>query len=622
MKKDSLLIQLESAAFWEEAWEKAKEESIFRRKRNSLKDTVDYWNRRAESFEKNVMGKTGRKRVLRVLNWLESRIEEVCAVIVSTKHKLKTIKKSVIPCFLALLLILFSTAGCRQESAREPADVSKQGTSAPEETEKTEPLVIRLEGGDWGYSSPYTHYSRGPGIFKMRLVFDSLLEKDEEGFIPWLAESWDILDNGTTYVFNLRQGVKWHDGNLMTAEDVVFSFNYFQEHPPVFIGSILSDKVFMMEVEALSPYQVKFATAKPDATFLEQVGTARIIPKHIWEKVDNPQEYTDAEAVIGCGPYILTDYNKEHGTYRFEAFDDYWGPEPAVDVIEFVPVSDTILAFEKGEIDMADIPTDLLPRFENNPEFLIMESPGFWGYRLIFNMKEHETFRSKRFRQAFSYAVDSQEIIDKIARGAAIPGNPGILSRHHVMYNSGVPEYDFNPEKAREILQQEKLDASLSFTLLVGEDAEVRIAELLKEQLSKASIEIKVESVDLKSRDARIAEGQYQIALVGHGGWGGDPDYLRTRFSSDLQNWYSGTPGYENPEVDRLTQAQIKETDPQKREEMIFELQRVLAEDVPEIPLYNRTAYTVFRPEKYDGWMFMFDHHALSHSKLSFLSRD
>lgn len=542
-------------------------------------------------------------------------------MIVSTRNKLKPIIKSVIPCFLALLLILFSAAGC-QKSAEGPGDALNKNSSSQEELEKKEPLVIRLEGGDWGYCSPYTHYSRGPGIFKMRLVFDSMLEKDEEGFIPWLAESWDIEDNGITYIFNLRQGVKWHDGTEMTAEDVVFSFKYFQEHPPVSIGSIMSDKGFLMELEALSSYQVKITTAKPDATFLEQAGTTRIIPKHIWEKVDNPQEYMDLEAVVGCGPYILTDYNKEHGTYRFEAFQDYWGPEPGVDVIEFVPVSDVILAFEKGEIDMAGIPTDLLPRFEDSAEYSVVESPGFWGYRLIFNMKEYEIFRNQKFRQAFSYAVDSQELIDKIARGAAIPGNPGILSRHHVMYNPNVSEYDYAPDTAREILKQEKLDADLSFALLVGDDAEVRIGEVLKEQLSKAGIGIKVESVDMKSRDSRIAEGQYQIALVGHGGWGGDPDYLRTRFSSELSHWYSGTPGYENTEVDRLTSAQIRETDPKKRKEMIFKLQKILAEDVPEIPLYNTTGYTVFCPDKYNGWMFMFDHHSLSHSKLSFLTRD
>ncbi|PKM83940.1 MAG: diguanylate phosphodiesterase [Firmicutes bacterium HGW-Firmicutes-13] len=531
------------------------------------------------------------------------------------------IRKFLILSVTALLLLVLTFAGCGVEDTGSVSD-NAHSSQGKEETEKREPLVIRLEGGDWGYCSPFTHYSRGPGSFKMKYVFDSLLERDEEGYIPWLAESWDIEDDGKTYIFNLQQGVKWHNGRDMTAGDVEFSFKYYQEHPPVSYSDILLDKEYLLDVEELSDYRVKFTTAEPNAAFLSEVGTARIIPKHIWEQVEKPQEYLEAEAVVGCGPYRLIEYNKEHGIYRFEAFEEYWGPKPLVDVMEFVPVSDSILAFEKGEIDLTGVTTDLLARFQGNPVFKIMESPGFWGYRIVFNMEKNEIFRSKNFRQAFAHAVDKQELVDKIARGAAIPGNYGILSRHHVWYNPDVTDYEYDPDKARGILEKEKLDKNLSFTLLVGADAEVRIGEIFKEQLSKAGIEIKVESVDGKSRDARIAEGQYQIALVGHGGWGGDPDYLRKRFSSELTDWYSGTPGYVNAEVDRLANEQIKETDTQQRKEMIFELQRLLAEDVPEIPLYNTTGYSVFRPDKFDGWMFMFDHHSLEHSKLSYLKRD
>lgn len=522
-----------------------------------------------------------------------------------------------------VLLLIFSAVltGCgagKDKAGVAPGATEESGTA---EESRREPLVIRLEGGDWGYPSPFTHYSRGPGIFKMRLVFDSLLEKDENGYIPWLAESWEAGADGKTYLFNLRKGVKWHDGREMTAEDVVFSFNYYQEHPPVSIDGILLDKDFLLEVSALSDYQVRFVTAEANATFLPAVGTARILPRHIWEQVDNPQEFLEPEAVMGCGPYRLTDYNKEHGTYRFEAFADYWGPRPRVDVIEFVPVSDAVLAFEKGEIDLTEIPTDLLPRFQGNPEFAIKESPGFWGYRLLFNYERNELFRNRKLRQALAYAINKEDLVEKIERGAAIPGNPGILSRHHVWYNPDVYEYNHDPGKARQILEQEGL-RGLSFTLLVGGDKEVRIGEILKEQLAEAGITLKVESVDMKSRDARIREGQYELALVGHGGWGGDPDYLRTRFSSELSDWYSGTPGYSNPRVDELAKKQLFETDLNRRKELIFQLQRELAEDVPEIPLYNTTGYSVYRPGKYDGWMFMFDHHSLSHSKLSYLERE
>lgn len=523
-------------------------------------------------------------------------------------------------CFLLVLsLAAFWGPGCNNQG-QERGDTME---GSPGEEGEEEPLVIRLEGGDWGYSSPFTHYSRGPGIFKMRLVFDSLMEREGEGIIPWLAEDWEVSKDGKEYVFDIRQGVKWHDGEELTAHDVEFSFKYFQEHPPGSIGSTILDEGFLVEVEALSDYQVKFTTSQAKAPFLYEAGTVRIIPRHIWEEVEDPQDFTEPEAVIGCGPYQLTDYDKEHGTYRFEAFEDFWGPEHKVDVIEFVPVSDEILAFEKGEIDLARISTDLLPRFQDDPEFEILESPGFWGYRMIFNMQENDLFQKKELRQAVAYGIDQEALVEKIERGAAIPGSHGILPRHHVWYNPQVKEYDYDPERAREILEENNLvEEDLSLVFLVGDDKEVRLGEILKEQLSQVGIDLKVESVDMKSRDSRIGEGKYEMALVGHGGWGGDPDYLRTRFFSEESHWYSGNPGYVNEEVDRLCQEQLREIDEDRRKEIIYELQEVLAQEVPEIPLYNTTGYSVFRPEKYDGWMFMFDHHSLSHSKLSYLERE
>ncbi len=539
--------------------------------------------------------------------------------------KKKTVLAMLIILPLAFILIGL-IGGCGQQGTERetlPAGVEENGTGPAARPENRDggPLIVRLEGGDWGYPSPYAHYSRGPGIFKMRYLFDSLLEKDEEGYIPWLAEDWEQSEDGKTVIFNIRRDVKWHDGEEFTAHDVAFSFHYYQKHPPVFIRDILLDGDFLIEAEALSDYQVKLTTSAADATFLYEAGTARIIPQHIWEDVDDPQNYLQPEAVIGCGPYRLTDYEKEHGTYRFEAFEQYWGPTPRVDVIEFIPVSDPVLAFEKGEIAIAEIPPDILPRFQDKPDFEILEKPGFWGYRLIFNMEKVPLFKKSSFREALAYAIDRQELVDKAARGAAIPGNPGILSRHHIWYNPAVPEYPYDPGLAAKMLTGLDLAAPLSLRLLLGGDVEVRIGEILKEQLGRAGIELKVESVDLKSRDARISEGQYEMALLGHGGWGGDPDYLRARFASDEAHWVSGTPGYKNPRVEELCRRQIRETNPARRKELIFELQQLLAEDVPEIPLYNTTGYFVYRPEDYDGWMFMFDHHDVTHSKLSFLER-
>ncbi|SHE33306.1 extracellular solute-binding protein, family 5 Middle [Desulfofundulus australicus DSM 11792] len=192
----------------------------------------------------------------------------------------------------------------------------------------------------------------------------------KRGSSPGWLKKYEIKEGGKQYLFTIRDGVKWQDGKPLTAEDVKFTFEYASKHPMVssYIGSKDIEKV-----EVVGDRQVLITVSEPNAAMLYNLGLTRIIPKHIWENVDNPKEFTKPEAVIGTGPYRLTGYNKEHGTYRFEAFEDFWGPRQRVKVIEFVPVSEEILAFEKGEIDLAGVTPDVLPRFQNDPQYKIVK---------------------------------------------------------------------------------------------------------------------------------------------------------------------------------------------------------------------------------------------------------
>jgi len=496
--------------------------------------------------------------------------------------------------------------------------------------ENKEPLIIRLAGKDAGFPSPFAHYPRMRGTV-MKYIFDSLLEIDENGYIPWLADKWEVSPDGKTHLVTIKQGVKWHDGKELTADDVVFSFQYYRKYPPVFIGESVINPNFLTEVKAISDHQVRFVTAEPSGTFYSEAGVLRIIPKHIWEKVDDPYKFTEPEALIGCGPYILTDYSKEHGTYRYEAYEDYWGPKQKVDVIEYVPVSDEVLALENGEIDLARIPPDVVERFKNDTDFKVVKSPAFAGYMLNFNINRNELFKNPEFRRAIVYAIDKEELIKKVARGAALPGSPGILPRDHQWYNPELPKYGYNPEKAMEILRSNGITGDLSFDLLVGEGKEVRIGELLKEQLEKVGIQLNIISVDSKSRDARVYNGEYEMALFSMGSWGLDADYLRVRYTSGRNETASGGSasallgagmGYLNPRVEELCKRQLTEANQNKRKELVYELQKVLANDVPEIPLFNNFYYIAFRPQKYNGWTFMFDHPVMEHAKLSYLERN
>ncbi|MCC5909108.1 MAG: diguanylate phosphodiesterase [Clostridiaceae bacterium] len=507
-------------------------------------------------------------------------------------------------------MMLLSLVGCGTSTSDEeaqPSAVASEGEVKQEE----EAVVLRLEGGDWGYPSPYLHYSRGPGGYKMQLIFDSLLESGEEGVIPWLAKEWEIAEDGLSYIFTLQQDVKWHDGQPLTPEDVKFSFEYFEKHPPVWNPVMVGNEPIVKEIEILEDNRLKFILGEKDATILEKIGTVRIIPEHIWSGVEDPDSFQDEGAVIGCGPYKLTDYNKEHETYEFTAFEDYWGPKQRVEKIQFVPVSDEIMAFENKEIDVIGIGSDLLDRYQNDPQFKVLENPAFWGYRLSLNMEKNLLFKEKDIRQAIAYGIDQEEMVEKVARGAAIAGSAGYLPKNHIWYNPTVKKYPFDEEKAKTLLGDKKL----SFELLTGDsNAEVRIAELMKISLEKIGVEIEIKSVDMKTRDNAVSTGNYEMALIGHGGWGRDADILRTR--------YSDIPGYENEQINALAEEQLREMDIAKRKELISALQELIAEEIPMIPVYNTTGYTVYRPNTYDGWMYMFDHHSVSHGKLSYLERE
>ena len=177
--------------------------------------------------------------------------------------------------------------------------------------------VIADAGGDWGYPSPYAHYSRGPGYIRMSFIFDTLVWKDEGGVIPALAESWEYSKVDNAYTFNLRDDVSWHDGNGFSADDVVFTFEYTKQHPFRWVDSRI-----VRAAEALDEYTVKLYLEEPYAPFLNDVaGTQPILPKHIWEGVEEPELFAGTDAVVGTGPFVLEDYSREQGSYLYTAYE-------------------------------------------------------------------------------------------------------------------------------------------------------------------------------------------------------------------------------------------------------------------------------------------------------------
>jgi len=258
--------------------------------------------------------------------------------------------------------------------------------------------IIADPTGDWGYPSPYAHYSRGPGYTRMSFVFDTLIWKDESGFVPALAEEWEYVEAENAYVFHLRNNAKWHDGEKITAEDVVFTIDYLKQHPYPFVTLIGPSGV--KQTAVVDQYTVKLYLEQNYAPFLNDVaGTLVILPKHIWEMVERPEKFTGPEAVIGSGPFKLVDYSKEHGSYLYEAYDEYYLGRPAIDRLEFSKMSEEMVpaALKQGIIDAGDIAPEVLEDIQA-AGFAIIKGTYSWNAKMTMNHKK-EPLSDKRLRQ-------------------------------------------------------------------------------------------------------------------------------------------------------------------------------------------------------------------------------
>lgn len=483
--------------------------------------------------------------------------------------------------------------------------------------------ALRLEGGtDWGLPNPFLCQSRGPGTAKMKLAYASLLEKDEQGDVPWLAESWRV--QGDTYTFTLYEGTTFHDSMPLTAADVAFTIDYYRLHAPV-AGTLGAGEGFIVaDCEVIDERTVAIRVKEPLADTLSDLGAFVILPKHVWEGVEDPYAYTGEGYLTGSGAYRLTGYDGASGAYEFSAFPEFKGGRPAAARVLFVPVSDPLLAFERGEIDIAALPADLYDRYSSDPAIGLVDKANDFGYKLLINFTACPQLLDRSLRAAMYAALDREAVVEKVFRGAGSVGSAGYVPEGGIYYNDQCERYPYEPEAARAALAGE----DLRLTLLTADGgSDVAIAELLRLDLEAAGVRVSVVSYDSATRDAMVNAGQYELALVGNGGWGNNPPtYMRTVFS-DLAKNSGGNPhtmgpiGYANAEITRLAEAQRGEVDFEARKELFKALQALVSREIPLLVIANQSAYSMYRKDHYDGWMKTYAYQQAEQNRLSFMDR-
>jgi peptide/nickel transport system substrate-binding protein len=487
---------------------------------------------------------------------------------------------------LSLVLLLRSATAC---VSTKPTQFTGSQAEAVETA-----VTLTLPGDDWGYPSPFAFYPRGPGYVQMSLLFDPLTWKDEEGVIPWLADEWTVSDDGTEWTFTLHPDVAWHDGAPLTAEDVAFSFEYFKAHHESFKWSWPVDKVVGTEV--LDEQTVSLTLSEPVASCHEVlVGSLPIIPRHVWTDVDDPARLIGEKAVVGSGPFKLTEYSKEEGRYVYTANPDYFKGRPLVAPLIFVKVENQALALKTHTTDYASFwgkEIEAMKEFEGDSSYGIIEGPSYWVLQLIFNTTR-PPLDDVRFRQAIAHAVDREKIVEQVTHGGAIVASLGILPPGTDWHNPALPSYTYDPAKTERILDE--LEVSDPHLTLITTADFVREAELIQSDLAQIGLQVDVQTGDNGTVDGLLREGSFDLAINGHGGLA-NPAILES------PTWPAAS--YQNDTYDRLYREQARGVDDAARRETVWQLQEIIADELPVLTLWHPRMWTVYDPAKLDGWFY------------------
>jgi len=456
--------------------------------------------------------------------------------------------------------------------------------------------------GDWGVPTPF-HHHRGPSYVLTSFIWDTLIWKDHEGYVPLLAESWEVEDGGLKWVFKLREGVKWHDGHPFTADDVKFTFEYLKSHPYPWGSDEIIE--YVDRVEVLNNYTIAVYLKKPYADFLDHlIVQLEIIPRHVWENITDPLRYTEPEAFVGTGLFKFKDY-KKGAYYVLEANSEYFLGEPVVDKLMLKCVSNPAIALQTGDVDAASFygkEVDVVRELINITGLEVVEGPSYWVLKLIFNTRKYP-LSDENVRRALAYAVNREEIVEKVLHGGGVPASLGIIHPGSKWYNPNLPVLSYNVSEAKRILdslgfidrdgdgvREAPNGTKLSFELLCVKRYE-REAELLKVQLGEIGVALSVKVVDWKVADSLLDKGEFDIAISGHGG------ILRPWTPVD---WPAHT--YVNEHLDDLLESFYSTLNESERLKYVYEFQQIIAEDLPVLTLYHPKTYVVYNSQKPVEW--------------------
>ena len=441
---------------------------------------------------------------------------------------------------------------------------------------------------------------------------------------PLLAEAWTVSNDGLTWTFKLRKGVKWHDGKPFTADDVVFTVEeVWLKHSP---DTMSRWKPIGLTATKVDDNTVVFNFNKAYAFTTNYLSShfGPIVPKHLFEGKDVPTNPFNLKPV-GTGPFKFVEYVKgSHITLSKNP--DYWGKDdqgrklPYLDRIVFRVMPDVtarLLAMEKGEVDYQSypgFPAEAAKKLQESGLKIGAEPiSGLARIQRVFPNHRNKTLSDVRVRRALYHAMNREEILKKayygfgkVSIGPLHQGSP----LYKDLINYDVPKYEYSPEKANRLLDEAGVkkgaDGSrfkLTAVLNRAQATDITIAELLRDYFKAVGVQLEIQQVDEATRQSMVAKRQFDLTMWGPITSGPSPDYVKFQWHSSMKdspNAFANPIGLSNSRVDWILDNAGTVFDKTKQTQLWKEFQKIMVEEVAEFWLYDALILSARNPD-YEG---------------------
>ncbi|MBP90000.1 MAG: ABC transporter substrate-binding protein [Planctomycetaceae bacterium] len=476
--------------------------------------------------------------------------------------------------------------GCRSRPAKQPTNTLIYGRG--EDAKTLDPINAET----------------GETVKVILNLYDTLVAFCDETLeiVPSLAESWETSEDGLSWTFHLREGVKFHDGTPLTADAVVFSFQRLMQDDNPFVGDparpYKPSYQVIQKITAVDPLTVTFELGQPNAVFLNNVAmfpTSIVSPTAVKKDIKgfgtNP---------VGTGPFKFNRWLRDQQLV-LEANDNYWRERPRIDRVIFVPVSESatrVQQLRRGEIHIADnLPPQELDALAKIDGLEILEQVSMNAAYLAMQT-EKPPLDDVRVRQAIGMAIDKQSLARVAYAGHAIPA-VNLLPRDMWGHNNDIEDRPFDINAARKLLQEEaaekgfELPLKLSLSVMSEPrpymEQPLQVAAFVKDALAEIGINATIDPKPVTPHFAAMMAGEFEIGLAGWTTDNGDPDnFLYSLLDLDnISDSGNNMSRYRNEELHALLLAGQRELDRDKREQIYHRAQELIFADAPIIPLVS-----------------------------------